>query len=161
MFLSVDLNRRMTNPFPGRFPTRWDIMVVENKHYLFRYIGKPDATVALKVKRMGKVPGRTFGLCEFDKDGSIRTMYKTNPREGFKPQTIHPVLNYIYYPFDTDFGAYFFGPWGHRPVFHKRILLDRRAFSIYAPIETMVGQAIQVERLREYKIWLRKSNLLK
>lgn len=154
-FWLVDQNRNKVSPFPGRYPTRWRVVFFEGIKTVFDYIGKPSPTIVAKIDALNKRKG-TLVLAEFDRLGTFRQLMRGTP--GIMAlHYYNGIAAYLYYPWHSSIGE-FHGPW-RAPVHLKRVLLDGRSFAVYSPFEKMLPD--QVEPLREWKTWLRRTNPLK
>jgi len=152
----IDLYRTKIMPFPGKYPTRWRVSFYAGIKCVHTHVCKPNSLqqqIALNLaKKLGAID-----LMEFDRGGVIRRCYRATPRKTFEVQWTHPTLTYAYYPWSPT--GEFFSPWWG-PIYHKRMRFEGRDFFVYSPYQTMLD-AGNVERLREYRRWLRGSAVLK
>jgi hypothetical protein len=164
IFWQVEAHPAVPKPFAGRYPTRWRLTFLSQtnlKKVLWQYDGKPNLLMAAKAESFLKKSG-TMWLCEYDKGGAFRHTWQKTPRkEPFTVYNLHP-LTAFYYPWALESsGADFFRAWRGTGQYPK-LMVDRgRKFFVYSPIKEMLLGEANIQLLREYRNWLRKTNPLK
>ena len=153
-FFAVDLLRTRMDPFPGKYPTKWALRWERDGQPDWMYVGKPNHIIMLKVLRFAAKEAGHLTLCEFDKGGAIRSAALALPRYEFRVRVQNPMLAYAYYPFNL-MDDFFPGRYG--ALYSKLGQFGEHKFFFYAPYLKFSGEAA-MQRLREYKSWLRKTN---
>lgn len=161
-FWTCDTERKCAKPFPGRYPTRWRLVVLDGTDkVLFDYQGKPSYPTAIReLFKLIKPPSGVVGtvVCmEYDRLGVFRAVGQTTPRHNLALWQYNPVLSYFYYPWSATHRD-FTEPW-QNGLYHKMLSLGSYKWFVYSPFKKMIGP--ETERLREYKTWLRKENPLR
>lgn len=153
-FLRIDPHRTKVNPFAGKYPTRWYVVFEQpGRQKPETWVGKPSLTIARWIERCLKKCGF---LCvyEFDRGGAFRSATHMTPNRNCGVTNLAPKVGYFYYPWEDMSGGLNY-PWARTAVFHKQMRLDKRVFFVYSPYKTMAGHQ---SSLKEYTIWLRKTN---
>lgn len=152
-FFYVDPHRITYDPFPGRYPTRWSIVLNDRKEKeIFRYFGKPDSTVAHRVKHLIKTNVGHISAAEFDKLGAFRFLGRGTPRVDLHVQYYSLVPCLRYYPWGSGSGD-FFCNWRSQQ-FPKLFKLGKKAIFAYSPHNSLVADERMIELCRNYRRWL-------
>jgi hypothetical protein len=148
-------------PFPGKFPTRWRIVLIDSKTHktLYDEITKPDPKrIALIDRWVHTGRNKHLILIEFDRGGAIRYCYSRLPAQLMLVQSWNMAVSYIYYPWHDSDGE-FFKPW-RTPLYATWLQGIKQGFFFYCPWEYTKSES-QFAQIREYKSWLRKHGVLK
>jgi hypothetical protein len=164
-FWQVDIKRTRPMPFPGRFPTRWHLAFYgqDGKTLVWKYQGKPDPQLFSKVYKIGSKQRGWMFLAEYDRGGAFRHTWQGCPRGSWSVGNINSMLSHFYYPWYPggmeQVGNDFFYSWSH-PCFPKQVMFGGKKFSVYSGIKKMnvMDNEEYVQRLRDYRAWLKKSN---
>lgn len=156
-FWVVDAYRGSVKPFPGRFPTRWLIGGFTKDGVLKKsYRGKPSIEVMHWVAKWRNDVQTVYAM-EFDRLGAIRSC-KAGVNSQLIVQQYAGVPIYYYYPWSTAVGEFFY-PW--RTTIHSKLCaFGKRRFVIYSPYKVSLVKDEDIERWRQYKSWLRKTQNL-
>ena len=160
-FWKVDVNRKKSDPFPGKYPTRWRIQFwsrTDLNKPIWEYIGKPNKLIALKALAMQLHQRGTISCDEFDKGGTFRQAMAACPRNIVVVNTYHGALIYLYYP-NINAVAGFFDPW-IQPIYHVKAIIGKRVFFHYSRLSELIEEA-NISNAREFRTWLRKANPFK
>lgn len=155
-FWQINPVRMMVKPFPGKFPTRWRVrLCTSHGKWITDRVTKPNRDQMLRIIDRARHLDGVIELTEFDRLGAFRSLCRHTPREEFGIQKHAGSIAYFYYPWHQT--SDFFGPW-YNQVFHKEMQMNKTHFFIYSPYEKMGVDEALIQKLRDYKTWLRKAN---
>lgn len=160
--VKTEIPNRMTPlPFPGAYPTRWDIGAswtdASGVERTFRYVGKPNTAIVKWLR--GKISPRYKGVLifkEFDRGGSFKYIAGTMPFGGdFPYYDANSKLDTFYYP-DCQNDVYMIQMW-NTPFNRVRLMHKGKGYVTYWKHRNLFQDHIGL--LRGHKAWLGKSGL--
>jgi hypothetical protein len=150
-------------PFPGIYPTRWDIRVGyrtrriltrnpknQEEEKIFAYFGKPNRMIARRLREIAANYYGTALVMEGDRGGNFQEALCGIPvlRGGMVVHNWnHPVMKF-YYPFTDGDGA-IITQWGDRLFNRARLKWNGRIWTVYSPDKVQ-----QMSKIRDHKQWL-------
>lgn len=157
-FWQVDIGRKAVAPFPGRYPTRWQLLHIgrpDTKVIHFSYTGRPSYPQWLAAaKSFERNAGYVF-MNEFDRLGPFRQACLLGPLHNDHEVRRQADLIYRYY-YPWHYRSHiFYDPWNH-PVYSKLIQFNSRSFYVYSPYEKMWEDS-GFDHLRGHRTWLRSA----
>lgn len=162
----VNKDRRNPLPFPGRYPTRWKIVIHEPVNPLecigetkkTRYIGKPSLRMGLKfLKKMAMIPNGAYWFCEFDRGGVISRAGGPTGHGRFPLQEYNGTLIGFYYPWSVVNEVC--GPWRIQFLYPIRIHYKGQQSTLYSPYDNMLDEAAHGDKLGDFRQWLGNAQI--
>lgn len=148
-------------PFPGAYPTRWDISAswtdASKIKRTFRYVGKPNTAIVKWLRR--KITPRYNGVLlfhEFDRGGTFKYVAAKIPVEvDFPYYDCKTKIDLFYYP-DCQNDPYMIRMW-NTPFNRVRLIHKGKGYVTYWKHQNLLRDHIGL--LRGHKAWLGKSGL--
>lgn len=145
---------REIKPFPGRFPTRWQVAIywrVGKELKAFRYFGKPNFVIAAKVFQLLMSVKGDFWFHELDRAGTFQYARGRTPIGRVHVHDWDEFKVQFYYPWSmrNDIAM----PWIMRPLLRSVALIyNKKRWVAYSPT-----QNVGADSLRRHAQWLQNT----